>query len=111
MGMGRYLPACAENIKSGKVLLELTDPELEAGLGLNHAMHRKKVRLAIEERRPGNPVRYPLLSSLGNSWVANEWLTDIGLTQVFIFSCDFIQKLLFLKCFIEFSIRMLFTPV
>jgi hypothetical protein len=22
------------------------------------------------------------LSTLGNSWVANEWLTDIGLTQV-----------------------------
>lgn len=82
MGMGRYLNACADNIKSGKVLLELTDPELEAGLGLNHAMHRKKVRLAIEERRPGHPIRYPLLSSLGNAWVANEWLTDIGLTQV-----------------------------
>ncbi|XP_045025913.1 kazrin isoform X1 [Daphnia magna] len=81
MGMGRYLPACAENIKSGRVLLELSDAEIEAGLGLNHAMHRKKVRLAIEERRPGQPVRYPLLSTLGNSWVANEWLTDIGLTQ------------------------------
>ena len=81
MGMGRYLSACAENIKSGKVLLELTDAELEAGLALNHAMHRKKVRLAIEERRPGHPVRYPLLSSLGTSWVANEWLVDIGLTQ------------------------------
>nr|CAH0106145.1 unnamed protein product [Daphnia galeata] len=81
MGMGRYLPACAENIKSGRVLLELSDTEIEAGLGLNHAMHRKKVRLAIEERRPGQPVRYPLLSTLGNSWVANEWLTDIGLTQ------------------------------
>ena len=82
MGMGRYLPACAENIKSGRVLLELSDTEIEAGLGLNHAMHRKKVRLAIEERRPGQPVRYPLLSTLGNSWVANEWLTDIGLPQV-----------------------------
>ncbi|KAI9565476.1 hypothetical protein GHT06_009268 [Daphnia sinensis] len=81
MGMGRYLPACAENIKSGRVLLELSDAEIEAGLGLNHAMHRKKVRLAIEERRPGQPVRYPLLSTLGNSWVANEWLSDIGLTQ------------------------------
>ncbi|XP_057373112.1 kazrin-like isoform X3 [Daphnia carinata] len=81
MGMGRYLSACAENIKSGRVLLELSDAEIEAGLGLNHAMHRKKVRLAIEERRPGQPVRYPLLSTLGNSWVANEWLSDIGLTQ------------------------------
>lgn len=82
LGMGRYLSVCAENIKSGKVLLEISDAELEAGLGLNHAMHRKKVRLAIEERRPGHAVRYPLLSTLGNAWVANEWLTDIGLTQV-----------------------------
>lgn len=64
------------------MLLELTDAELEVGLGLSHAMHRKKLRLAIEERRPYNTVRYPLLSGLGNIWVTSEWLADIGLTQV-----------------------------
>ena len=72
-----------------QVLLELTDTELEAGLGLTHAMHRKKIRLAIEERRNPSAVRYPLLSSLGNMWVTSEWLADIGLTQV---SCWALNK-------------------
>ena len=73
-----------------QVLLELTDTELESGLSLNHAMHRKKIRLAIEERRTGNMVRYPLLSTIGNRWVINEWLTDIGLEQVCLLFIEFI---------------------
>jgi hypothetical protein len=32
---------CSENVKSGKVLLELTDAELESGLAATHPMHRK----------------------------------------------------------------------
>jgi len=65
-----------------KVLLELSDSELEIGLGLDHPMHRKKVRLAIEERRLGFHVRYPFLSTINNTWVTKEWLVDIGLAQV-----------------------------
>lgn len=44
-------------------------------------MHRKKVRLAIEERRLGFHVRYPFLSTIANTWVIREWLVDIGLAQ------------------------------
>lgn len=49
--MSVYSQMCYENIKSGKVLLELTDAELEAGLGIANTMHRRKLRLAIEEYR------------------------------------------------------------
>ena len=49
--MSIYSQMCYENIKSGKVLLELTDAELEAGLGIANTMHRRKLRLAIEEYR------------------------------------------------------------
>lgn len=58
---------CTENVKSGKVLLELTDAELETGLGVTHPMHRKKLRLAIEEQRRPDLVRYPLIGQLGHS--------------------------------------------
>uniref|UniRef100_A0A1B0DAR1 SAM domain-containing protein n=1 Tax=Phlebotomus papatasi TaxID=29031 RepID=A0A1B0DAR1_PHLPP len=71
LGMPQYSVRCSENVKSGKVLLELSDAELEAGLGLSHPMHRKKLRLAIEEQRRPDLVR----------WVASEWLPDIGLPQ------------------------------
>ncbi|GAB0093831.1 Kazrin [Sergentomyia squamirostris] len=81
LGMPQYSVRCSENVKSGKVLLELSDAELEAGLGLSHPMHRKKLRLAIEEQRRPDLVRYPTIGQLGHTWVASEWLPDIGLPQ------------------------------
>lgn len=67
LGMPQYSSRCAENVKSGKVLLELNDGELESGLGLQHPMHRKKIRLAIEEHRRPELVRYPTISQLGHT--------------------------------------------
>ncbi|KAL7735315.1 hypothetical protein ACLKA6_018010 [Drosophila palustris] len=90
LGMPQYSARCAENVKSGKVLLELNDVELEAGLGLAHPMHRKKLRLAIEEQRRPELVRYPLITQLGHTWVASEWLPDIGLPQ---YAEPFLQSL------------------
>lgn len=81
LGMPQYSSRCSENVKSGKVLLELSDAELETGLGLSHPMHRKKLRLAIEEHRRPDLVRYPTIGQLGHTWVASEWLPDIGLPQ------------------------------
>lgn len=49
--MSIYSQMCYQNVKSGKVLLELTDAELQAGLGIGNTMHRRKLRLAIEEYR------------------------------------------------------------
>lgn len=81
LGMPQYGPRCAENVKSGKVLLELSDVELECGLGIVHPMHRKKLRLAIEEHRHPALVRYPCIAQLGHTWVSSEWLPDLGLAQ------------------------------
>ncbi|XP_063239852.1 kazrin isoform X2 [Bacillus rossius redtenbacheri] len=81
LGMPQYGPRCAENVKSGKVLLELSDVELEVGLGIAHPMHRKKLRLAIEEHRHPSLVRYPCIAQLGHTWVSSEWLPDLGLAQ------------------------------
>lgn len=64
-----------------QVLLELSDAELEAGLGVTHPLHRKKLRLAIEEHRYPSHVRYPCIAQLGHTWVSSEWLPDLGLAQ------------------------------
>lgn len=66
----------------GQVLLELSDLELECGLGITHPMHKKKIRLAIEEHRNPALVRYPYIAQLGHTWVSSEWLPDLGLSQV-----------------------------
>ncbi|XP_076233610.1 liprin protein kazrin isoform X1 [Calliopsis andreniformis] len=81
LGMPQYGPRCAENVKSGKVLLGLNDAELEEGLGVTHPLHRKKLRLAIEEHRHPSLVRYPCIAQLGHTWVSSEWLPDLGLAQ------------------------------
>ncbi|KAL5289143.1 KAZN family protein [Megaselia abdita] len=81
LGMPQYSSRCSENIKSGKVLLELNDVELETGIGLVHPMHKKKMRLAIEEQRRPDLIRYSSIGQLGHTWVVSEWLPDIGLPQ------------------------------
>ncbi|XP_052753308.1 kazrin isoform X3 [Galleria mellonella] len=81
LGMPQYAAAVADNVKSGKVLLELSDADLEVGLGITQPMHRKKLRLAIEERRRPDLVRNPSIGQLTHAWVAAEWLPDLGLSQ------------------------------
>lgn len=84
------LPSCLHHISYRavrlrnvylQVLLELSDAELEAGLGVTHPLHRKKLRLAIEEHRHPSHVRYPCIAQLGHTWVSSEWLPDLGLAQ------------------------------
>lgn len=54
-------------------------------------MHRKKIRLAIEEHRHPSLVRYPCIGQLGHTWVSSEWLPDLGLAQ---YSENFAQNMI-----------------
>ncbi|XP_076365473.1 kazrin-like isoform X1 [Tachypleus tridentatus] len=80
LGMPQYGRKCAENIKSGKILLELSDGELETGLGISNPMHRRKLRLAIEEHRDSALCLNPKINLLSHLWVVDEWLPSLGLT-------------------------------
>lgn len=71
----------------------LNDAELESCLRITNPMHRKKLRLAIEEQRNPSLIRYPCMAQLGHTWVCNEWLPDIGLVQVTI-RLQFLQNFL-----------------
>ncbi|XP_075881540.1 kazrin, periplakin interacting protein b isoform X7 [Nelusetta ayraudi] len=82
MGMPMYIRACSENIKSGKVLLVLTDEDLELGLGISNPIHRRKLRLAIEDyRRAEGEQGLSKASEMDHHWVATSWLNDVGLPQ------------------------------
>ncbi|XP_077510437.1 liprin protein kazrin isoform X2 [Amblyomma americanum] len=80
LAMPQYGPMCAENVKSGKILLELSDAELEAGLGVSNVMHRRKLRLAIEEHREPSICPYPKMCLVTHTWVCGEWLSSLGLS-------------------------------
>ncbi|XP_076320607.1 kazrin-like isoform X5 [Tachypleus tridentatus] len=81
LGMPQYGSKCAENIKSGKVLLELSDEEMEVGLGITNAMHRRKLRLAIEEHRDPSSCLNPKINLLSHIWMVEEWLPSLGLSM------------------------------
>ncbi|XP_056681252.1 kazrin isoform X1 [Monodelphis domestica] len=82
MAMPMYVKACAENVKSGKVLLSLSDEDLETGLGVCSSLHRRKLRLAIEDYRDAETGKcLSKASDLDHHWVAKAWLNDIGLPQ------------------------------
>ncbi|XP_060899065.1 kazrin, periplakin interacting protein b isoform X3 [Labrus mixtus] len=82
MGMPMYMRACSENVKSGKVLLGLTDEDLELGLGISNPIHRRKLRLAIEDyRRAEGDQGLSKASEMDHYWVSTSWLSDVGLPQ------------------------------
>lgn len=49
--MPMYTDLCMENVKSGKVLADMSDVELSRSLGIISYIHRRKIRLAIEDFR------------------------------------------------------------
>ncbi|KAL1269829.1 hypothetical protein QQF64_032118, partial [Cirrhinus molitorella] len=82
MAMPMYIRACADNVKSGKVLLVLTDEDLEVVLGISNSMHRRKLRLGIEDYRDAESGHgLSKAADLDHHWVAQAWLTDVGLPQ------------------------------
>uniref|UniRef100_A0AAR2LZ35 SAM domain-containing protein n=1 Tax=Pygocentrus nattereri TaxID=42514 RepID=A0AAR2LZ35_PYGNA len=82
MAMPMYIRACSENVKSGKVLLGLTDEDLEVGLGITSPMHRRKLRLAIEDYREAeNGAGLSKAADMDHQWVCKTWLSDLGLPQ------------------------------
>ncbi|KAJ3602501.1 hypothetical protein NHX12_030255, partial [Muraenolepis orangiensis] len=82
MAMPMYTRACSENVKSGKVLLELTDDDLKVGLGISNPIHHRKLKLAIADyRRAEGGQGLSNASELDHHWVARSWLGEVGLPQ------------------------------
>ncbi|KAM6980076.1 kazrin-like [Aplochiton taeniatus] len=82
MAMPMYIRAYSENVKSGKVLLALTDDDLELGLGIANSLHRRKLRLAIEDYRNAEGDQgLSKAAEMDHHWVAKSWLSDVGLPQ------------------------------
>ena len=71
-----------KSIKSGKTLINMTDNELERAFLIGNNLHKRKLRLAIDELKSPDRCKYPKLNELTNDWVCTTWLKDIGLTQL-----------------------------
>ncbi|XP_059142845.1 kazrin-like isoform X2 [Physella acuta] len=81
LAMPMYAQNCLMNVKSGRILLGLSDSELSAALGVTNTMHRRKLRIAIEQHRNPNEIKYLKASEMDPTWIAHRFLPDLGLPQ------------------------------
>ncbi|XP_065190602.1 kazrin-like [Sycon ciliatum] len=81
LNMSQYAKACMENVKSGRVLMGMSDQEIEEALRMTNGLHRRKLRLAIEEHRSPESLLYPKARDMDHVWVSTVWMAQLGLGQ------------------------------
>ncbi|KAL3312548.1 Liprin-alpha-2 [Cichlidogyrus casuarinus] len=88
-----YVAACRANIRSGAMLANLGEQELQRELGISNAMHKLKLRLGIQEMMSLSTGQMSTLDrqifadavriqgELSHEWIGNQWLPSLGLAQ------------------------------
>lgn len=84
-----YITACHANVKSGAFMAGLSERDMSRDLGIQHPLHRLKLKLAVQEivavTSPAVSSRARLncllFGEMDTEWVCEIFLPDIGIPQ------------------------------